>query len=544
VIDMAPAGETREAGFTDASTRSVLGTHRFLERLEPDSKAGEKLAAKPRFFGPDDESSWREEMVRLVEAEAWCESEPSSEELVRGALAELPLLERSLRKLTAEQVLGEAELFTVKRFLYYGGEATKAALDLIDGWGVPESCPEQIFGLMEAIHPQKRVTPRFHLASELSDELDELRLGLRQKKKQQRRARAALEEAVLADYAGTFDIHGTFRPSGKVEADGGDFNQADKLSRDDRLEHTTAGWKLADDEIQSLTAEIERLEAQIEQVEYDIRARLSERLRGEAKWLDELAGTLAVLDVRLAKVRLRREMNGCWSSWKSQPGILIDGGREPQIAAHLDRDQVQPVGVELGSEPVVITGPNMGGKSVLLRLVGICQWCAQHAMPTPAERCEFSPVRAIIYVGSEEPLARDISQGLSSFGREVKRLVDWWNAGGSPRLWLLDELGRGTHPDEGAKIASEVITTLAERGDRVAAATHFPAVASLDAVAKLRIAGLTQPDVLEELLDDDFDVQDALRQAMDYRPVAVDTHDVPRDATVVARALGLELKPR
>jgi DNA mismatch repair ATPase MutS len=526
--------------FIDSPTQSVLGIRDFLERLSPDSPAGEALAAEPRFFGPADAAAWRDEMERLVEAEAFCRAEPSSEEHVRQALAEVPVLERPLRRLQVGEVLGEADLFTAKRFLYYAGEVVDAALDLLDGWGVPESCPEQVRGLMEAIHPQQRATPRFHLASELSDELDELRIELRQKKKRERKLRDELEEAVVADHGGTFDIHNTYRPPDSLSKK--------TLGADARLEQTHAGWKLADEELAALSAEIEGLETQVEEVEYDLRAQLSDRLRDQVDWMANLAETLAMLDLRLAKVRLRRDLEGCWPDRHKQPGILIEHGHEPQISRVLARAEVQPVAVEVEREPVVVTGPNMGGKSVLLRLIGICQWCAQHAMPAPAARCEFSPVEAIIYVGSEEPLAEDVSQGLSSFGREVGRLVDWWNRGDSPRMWLLDELGRGTHPDEGAQIAAEVIKKLAARGDRVVAATHFPAVASLPGAKKLRIAGLTEPRKLEALLDGgDTDVQAALRAVMDYRPVSVDAHqehDVPRDARVVARALGLEIRSK
>ena len=527
--------------FVDESTAAVLGVRELLGRLAPDSDIGKEWAAELRWYGPGDRAAWNEEMQRLVEAETWAANEPSAHEQLRGALGALPGIERPLRKLRAGEALGEVELFGLKQFLYYGGEAIEAALDLVDGWGVPQSWSEQIAALMETIHPQRRPTPRFHLADELSDELEALRLDLRAAKRRRRKRRDALEEALVASYGGSFDFHGNYHLSPDTGSD-------DELADDARLEHTGQGWELSDEELAGLSDDIERREAEVEAVERDLRARLSEVLVDQIDWLEEVAEILALLDVRLAKVRLKDDLEGSWPDWTDAGGITIEQGREPLTALRLaERDEeIQPVDASVGDTPVVITGPNMGGKSVLLRLVGICQWCAQHAMGVPAAGCDFSAVQRIVYVGSEEPRAKSASLGLSSFGREVRRLVDLWDAAEPPGLWLLDELGRGTHPDEGASIASELVGKLSARGDRVAAATHFPAVASMEGVERLRIAGLVHPKKLEELLEEDgADVHTALRRCMDYRTVAVDDpgdHAVPRDARVVARALGLKLE--
>jgi DNA mismatch repair ATPase MutS len=532
--------------FIDSSTTAVLRIGEYIEQLQPDSRAGARLASKVRYFGPGDAYSdsaepgaWAHEMQRLLDADAWSAAEPSAVEQLRRALAEIPELERPARKLRAGEVLDESELFGVKRFLYYAGAAVRAALDLLDGWGISEGCATRLDALMQAIHPQKHPTPRFHLAAELSDELESLRVGLRQKKKIERRLRRELEEALIADYGGSFDIHGGFRPS-----------EESALDEEPRLVKTQRIWQLADPRLGAVSARIDALQEQIESIEYELRARLSRQLRGEVDWLIEVEDLLAGLDLRLAKVRLRREIDGCWADLREAAGIAIEQGREPGVERALQErgESIQAVDVELGAEALVVTGPNMGGKSVLLRLIGLCQWCAQHAMPLPAARCEFSPVSAIVYVGAEEPQNSEVAQGLSSFGREVRRLVDFWEASEADhRLWLLDEVGRGTHPDEGAEIAREIIEGLAARGDRVVAATHFPRVAALESARRLRIAGLSDPEKLARLLADDArDVQAALHAAMDYRPISVDngttqSSEIPRDARLVARALGLKL---
>lgn len=541
--------------FSDKSTNHVLGVGSFVARLSPDSRAGARLAKELKTYAPPNASSpspdpAREkissldaEIGKLRTVDRWIAATPDAFAQVRKALAELPELERPARQLRAEQVLGEAELFCVKQFLYYATAIFESAPALLFDPGYdPTVGPDdaaKAAQIMTAIHPQKNPTPRFHLAAELSAELESARVALRQNKKVARHLRLELESAVVAQYGGRFDIQGHFRGPGDLD-----------IADDPRLKRAQQSIRLTDPQLNALRTKIERLQQAIETHEYALRERLSLQLRPSTQWLVDLERALAKLDMRLAKCRLRRELKGCWAKRRGTPGSRIEQGREPGILAALEAQEasVQPIDLELDTRPTVVSGPNMGGKSVLLRLIGLCHWCAQHAMPVPAAHFEFWPVSGIIYVGAEENIDRSNTAGLSSFGREVQRLVDFWDApDDAARLWLLDEVGRGTHPDEGAEIAYDVIENLAAHGDRVVAATHFPRVAAMKSALKLRIAGLRDPAKLEALLaDESMDVHNALRAAMDYRPVCADTKvpslsGVPRDARLVARALGLKL---
>lgn len=531
------------SAFSDKSTNHVLGVETFVARLRLDSRAGARLAKRLHTYdaalgaanAPGELDS---ELRRLRSVDRWSDASAETLDLARKALVELPELERPARQLRAEQVLGEAELFSVKQFLYYATQLFSAAPELLFDWGLGPADASRSEKLMGAIHPQKNPTPRFHLAAELSAELETARVSLRQNKKLARRLRRELESAIVAEYGGSFDIQGNFRAPDDLQID------------DPRLRYTPKACHLADPQLNALDAQNDRLQEEIEAHEYDLRAKLSKQLRASVDWLIGVERVFADFDLRLAKVRLRREINGCWAARRASPGLRIEQGREPEVHAALQAQgqPMQAVDLDLDARPAVVSGPNMGGKSVLLRLIGLCQWCAQHAMPVPAAHFDYSPVSAIIYVGAEETVHRQSTQGLSSFGREVKRLVKYWDApADATRLWLLDEVGRGTHPDEGADIALEVIESLSARGDRVVAATHFPRVAAMKSAQRLRIAGLRDPAKLEPLLaDDTLDVQYALRAAMDYRPICADTSfggqaEVPRDARLVARALGLNL---
>jgi dsDNA-specific endonuclease/ATPase MutS2 len=113
----------------------------------------------------------------------------------------------------------------------------------------------------------------------------------------------------------------------------------------------------------------------------------------------------------------------------------------------------------------------------------------------------------------------------------------------SPVLWLLDELGRGTHPQEGAKLASEIIEALSARGDRILASTHFPELARMQGVALWRIEGLRDREALDALIGKiatSEELEQALRDAMSYQPERITQAEdaIPRDATLIAKLLG------
>ncbi|MBA2662039.1 MAG: hypothetical protein H0U74_07060 [Bradymonadaceae bacterium] len=523
--------------FTDESTQAVLGTGQLLARLKPDSARGQLSLQSMRAYRCADEGAWRTEVAFLDQAQAWVTADAEHHSALRTTLAEIPLMERTLRKLEAGEVLRDVEFFEVKRFLFHAAAALRKADLLIQEWCWPAQWAPRCVDTMSEFHPEGTLTSRFYLSSDLSPSLASLRLEGRQAVRVVLAIARALEREVIESYGGSFDMERNYLPPAATDA----FTGSQALRKEgDR-------WRLFTPELAAAEELARAVAHSVEVAEEALRRRLSDYLRWQLGWFEEIAAALAQLDVRLAKVRLRQEFDGCWGSWQTRPGLDLRRGCEPRLEHTLAKrgERVQAVDILCDERPTIIVGPNMGGKSLLLKLIGLCQWCAQHAMPVPAARFVFSPVNAIIYVGSEEPLAAEAAEGLSSFGREVRRLVDWWQTPANPRLWLLDELGRGTHPDEGASIACEVVQQLAANADRVVAATHFPTLADLPNARRLRIRGLAEAVDFEQTFarvgDDLIAIEAALRGLMDYNPVAVEVAEIPRDARRVALALGLKI---
>jgi DNA mismatch repair ATPase MutS len=525
----------------DASTAEVIGTHDVMEALNPKSPAGIQLADDLEAWRRDQRPGWRQEMTRTKATDRWARADDGQATRAESVLGEMPRIDGVARTLqtpaSRRDPLADVDLFRLKRFLYHGRQLLVACPGLMAAQDVPVDASRKKFAeMLGTLHPDGTDHPRFHLSDALDDELAQMRRRRQEVDERLRQVRDALEDSVTDDLGGTFDIQGAYRPP----------EDDPELGDDSRLRHTAGAWRVWSEELDALRERRDELDAEIDALEAGCRSELTERFAEEVTWLERMATRFAEADLRLAKVQLRKKLEGCWPEWvcgKTQ----IRGARHPRILQRASRrgESVQPIDLKIGQQPIILTGPNMGGKSALLRVAGLTQWCAQHALPVPADACQFQPVESIVYVGSEEPHAADIEEGLSSFGREIQRIVEHRRRSTGSGLWLLDEVGRGTHPEDGAELAVAVVETLAREGHRVVAATHFPELAALESAQTLRIRGLDDSETLDEALADaagDADaVEAALRAAMDYQPEPADGKEIPRDARRVARALGLDL---
>ncbi|MDD7409242.1 MAG: endonuclease MutS2 [Anaerovoracaceae bacterium] len=178
---------------------------------------------------------------------------------------------------------------------------------------------------------------------------------------------------------------------------------------------------------------------------------------------------LTRLDVIFAKARMSIDMN-CTAAELSEDGVLdIRQGRHPLI----DPDKVVPLDITAGEtyKTLIITGPNTGGKTVALKTAGLLVLMNQAGMHVPAAPGTVLPIMDDIYadIGDEQ----SIEQSLSTFSAHMKNIVEITKNAGSGTFVLLDELGAGTDPAEGAALAMSILEYLAEKGSLIFATTHY-----------------------------------------------------------------------
>jgi DNA mismatch repair protein MutS2 len=178
--------------------------------------------------------------------------------------------------------------------------------------------------------------------------------------------------------------------------------------------------------------------------------------------------TGAELDLVFGMVRLGVSQDGCLVELVSGEGIKVSKGRHPL----LEREKAVPLSLTLGlGEPsILITGPNTGGKTIAMKTVGLFIAMAQSGMMVPAQIAEVGVVSQIwADIGDEQSL----EQSLSTFSGHIKNIAYALGQLRAGALVLIDEVGAGTDPDEGAALASALLNAFLDRGAVVMASTHY-----------------------------------------------------------------------
>lgn len=181
--------------------------------------------------------------------------------------------------------------------------------------------------------------------------------------------------------------------------------------------------------------------------------------------------TIETLDFAFAKGKLSRETCAVSPTVNTSRHIKIEQGRHPLLS----RDACVPLDFEIGNgiNGIVITGPNTGGKTVALKLVGLFSVMAQCGLHLPcksADICMNSNVLCDIGDG------QNIAENLSTFSAHIKNVISILNDATNESLVLLDELGSGTDPAEGMGIAIAILEELRRRNCLFVATTHYSEV--------------------------------------------------------------------
>ncbi|WP_405285581.1 Smr/MutS family protein [Gaopeijia maritima] len=207
---------------------------------------------------------------------------------------------------------------------------------------------------------------------------------------------------------------------------------------------------------------------------------LTARLHPHAGELADALDALVDFDALHARARAALE-------WRADPpevlaspseGLRLVGARHPLLLAQ--GVEVVPYDLDLAPDEhtLVVTGPNTGGKSVFLKAVGLLALLAQSGVIPPVRRGTRLPVFTDVFadIGDEQSIA----ESLSTFSAHLERLRELVEEADAGSLVLIDEMGTGTDPTEGAALARAILETLTARGARTVVTSHLGALKTLD----------------------------------------------------------------
>jgi DNA mismatch repair protein MutS2 len=238
-------------------------------------------------------------------------------------------------------------------------------------------------------------------------------------------------------------------------------------------------------QIVALNNEISLLKGEEREEEYRILAELSDKVREEKQNLWSDFEILGELDLLYSMATLSIRLKGVSPALNEEGSIEMREARNPLLTLQHE-DQVVPIHLRMGdgNKALIVSGANAGGKTVALKTLGLLTLMVQCGLPIPvAEGSRVGVFQDIFAVIGDE---QNIEENLSTFSSHLLHVNQILNKAGPHSLVLLDELGVGTHAQEGCALAMGFLDRFRESGASIVVTTHFD---------RLKAYGYLHPDV-------------------------------------------------
>lgn len=560
----------------NVKTRTETGFDHVVSGVEPATPFGRKEQKETRPFFPGQEEELRAELRKIGELKSFAEAEPKKISLLmevfmackdvsgtversRGdvlsvvdlyEIKQALLNDAAIRKILAAGAdLGSVEIRESGDECCCEGESVAGRLGDSDGAGEMSSdvdlefIPRDTSDLLDILDPRHDRLPTFYVYDDFSEKLATLRGSKkeleRSLRKIQKERREELKKELGINLTPKFDV-----VIPKSSPDLAKARESDKLAVS-LEDYSSVTFVLAPDEDTfGVLKRIEELELALESEEYEVLKALTAKVADHADLMLDNFRRIGRLDFVLAKA-LYAGKHGCvMPEIIPEHRVSIKNGRHIQVEEILKRKGAEycPISIELKRGVTCITGANMGGKTVSLKLTGMIPLLAQYGYFVPAEKAEIGLSNFVqLLIGDSQSVER----GLSSFGSEMEELKEILDHARDRSLILIDEIASGTNPGEGLALTRSLVDYLMERDYISLITTHFETVTEREGVVNMQVRGLADADFRK--LDSELRYANRreriaiIGKYMDYRLSKVNGESrVPHDALNIAKMLGID----
>lgn len=462
--------------FLDDELRKQIGFKYVVDRLELHTPFGREKQRAIVTFTREQETLLLKKLHNVDTVVKKIKTNTDSFKEISNLMDKLKDIRNSLRRCSELNTLDDVELFHIKNFcinfMRLSDIFNKLDMSLF------EICFELPDNIIKLLDPEGNLSPSFHVYDAYSPELKAVRM---QKRK---------VEDKICNCSDDFEI---------------------KKLKDERLNYVIRE----------------------ENEELKVRKKLTLEISKYVKTFNNDIDSLAELDFTIAKARLAIDYNGVMPYVTEDMNISFKGAFSPEAADILKENSRSfvPIDIELRSGTSIITGANMGGKSVALKTVVLNLLLGSMGFFVFAEKAAIPLCDFMFYLSDD---FQSVEHGLSTFGAEIIKLNEILEYVKSETGFVaLDEFARGTNPKEGCYMVRALCQYLNEFKSISLISTHYDEVAD-DAMVHYQVRGLKD-------INHNIKTMQALREIMDYRLERVPFNkEVPKDALNISILLGLD----
>ncbi|RQD67077.1 MAG: DNA mismatch repair protein MutS [Tindallia sp. MSAO_Bac2] len=525
--------------FMNPDTPEQIGLKEFLNNVPVETEYGRILKENLEPVTKDNEQDLEEMYLEIRGITEESKRHPGLLKEIRKLIHGQKNIRKSIRNALMDEVLSDVELFEIKKQAF----ATQRLWQYLQQHKAIYFSSIFLYPvqwLTELLDPEKTGIETFYLYDEYDPDLRDIRSRktdlqeriLTEEKKREKQAAEKLNIKPLWNR----EIH--------IPKDQPEKQEELKELKTYVLSNETRSHWIYRPIKQDQEEELNDLLQKEEVLEQQVRHWLSGEIGKKGEELLENTYALARLDLLLGKVAVAMKYKCCMPEITKEPLIEITEGRHPGLEEKLKKEGLSYMPVDLKAKRGVtlITGANMGGKTMSLKMTALLTSMAQMGFWVPAKKFSFYPMD-YIYFSTGDQQSQEL--GLSTFGAEVFGLKKALEVADKKGLILLDELASGTNPKEGYGISKAIVDHLSQRSAISIVTTHYDGTGELPEVRHLQVVGLKEGKLegLEDELKKTRNPAGIFEKYMDYRLVPKESGEpVPRDAIRVAELMGLPEK--
>ncbi|BEP27756.1 lysine 5,6-aminomutase reactivase ATPase KamC [Helicovermis profundi] len=509
----------------------------IFDRLIPSGYYGKNYLKNLNLFTLEEEDQLKEEYFYLNNISKYASLSTISTKVIREVISDIKNIKGSVLRLKNGEYLCDIELYEIKNF----NLSLKKLDNILNkySWNNYSKNKFEISKeLQKILDPNETLSSSFTIYSEYSNELKNIRNDIDKKMQEEKNRLLILAKKIEKKY------NISIKHFNQIIIDKNNIELNEKFLLDNSIvyqseDYLKKRYKVSDEKTEKYIRELNILKAKEIEEEDRVLKKISKELLIYIDFLERQIEILEKFDFRIAKAIFSNSFDCVKPDIISENKIKIVNGRHLKTENIVGKDNFTAINIELNNGVTCITGANMGGKTVNLKLIAQCTLLAQFGLFVPAEKFEFS-LREFVEISSGD--SQSVETGLSTFGSEIVNMKSSIARSNERGLILIDELARGTNPLEGTAISKAIVNYLKTKNSISVITTHFEGVGHIKEVKQLQVAGLNK-EKLKDLFTSNYTNKTLrkLQEIMDYHLIEIDDDvSIPKDAIEIAKLLGLD----